>query len=109
MIELISPSRCIACNICVKVCPTNVFAEVSDTIPVIARQQDCQTCFMCEAYCPVDALYVSTQAEQAETVVEADLVANGLLGSYRKAIGWTKDGHPGADNDLMYKMMSQFH
>ena len=47
MIELISEDRCVACNICVKVCPTNVFDEVSDGIPAIARQDDCQTCFMC--------------------------------------------------------------
>ena len=49
MIELMSEGRCVACNICVKVCPTNVFDEVADGIPTIARQEDCQTCFMCEA------------------------------------------------------------
>ncbi len=59
MIEIISSTACIACDVCIKVCPTDVFERGEDGIPVIARQSDCQTCFMCEAYCPVDALYVS--------------------------------------------------
>jgi NAD-dependent dihydropyrimidine dehydrogenase PreA subunit len=59
MIELVIASRCIDCDRCVKVCPTNVFDPVPGGHPVIARQRDCQTCFMCEAYCPVDALYVA--------------------------------------------------
>ena len=28
---------------------------------VIVRQHDCQTCFMCEAWCPTDALFVAPQ------------------------------------------------
>jgi len=90
MIELLSESRCLACNICVKICPTNVFDEVSGGIPAIARREDCQTCFMCEAYCPADALYVSVLAERREPVDEAALVACGLLGSYRRNIGWAR-------------------
>ncbi|MFN9651039.1 MAG: 4Fe-4S dicluster domain-containing protein, partial [Pseudanabaena sp.] len=48
MIELVSATRCIQCNICVSVCPTNVFERVVNAPPVIARQSSCQTCFMCE-------------------------------------------------------------
>lgn len=59
MIEIISDAACIDCDKCVEVCPTNVFDAVPGGHPVIARQSDCQTCFMCEAYCPVDALYVA--------------------------------------------------
>lgn len=93
MIEFISPNRCIACNLCLRVCPTNVFDEAGESgIPVIARQHDCQTCFMCEAYCPVDALYVAPFAEEARAVEESTLIAAKLLGSYRSAIGWAKDG-----------------
>ena len=51
MIELISAERCTACNICVSACPTNVFEAVPGGLPRIARQDDCQTCFMCELYC----------------------------------------------------------
>ena len=46
MIELISDSRCTGCNICVRVCPVNVFDIVEGAAPVIARQDACQTCFM---------------------------------------------------------------
>jgi NAD-dependent dihydropyrimidine dehydrogenase PreA subunit len=59
MIEIISEVRCIECDICVKVCPANVFDRVPEAAPVIARQNDCQTCFLCEIYCPTDALYVA--------------------------------------------------
>ena len=51
MIEVIDAERCTSCDICVNVCPTNVF-DKTDGIPVIARQSDCQTCFLCELYCP---------------------------------------------------------
>ena len=58
MIEIVSETRCIECDICVKVCPANVF-DATDTVPVIARQDDCQTCYLCEIYCPTDALSTS--------------------------------------------------
>lgn len=90
MIELVSEQRCIKCNLCVDACPTNVFDEVEDAAPVIARQDDCQTCYMCEAYCPVDALYVAPNAERSVGVDERELVARGLLGSYRQSINWNK-------------------
>ncbi|WP_127492742.1 4Fe-4S dicluster domain-containing protein [Paenibacillus glycanilyticus] len=88
MIELVSEERCISCNICVKVCPTNVFDKGEDGIPVIARQSDCQTCFICEVYCPADALYVSPYAEQTVEVNEQELAEQGVLGSWRAIIGW---------------------
>ncbi|GAA3402457.1 ferredoxin family protein [Paenibacillus hodogayensis] len=90
MIELLSEDRCISCNQCVKVCPTNVFEATEDGVPVIARQSDCQTCFMCELYCPVDALYVTPFAEQAVAVLEKDVEERGLLGSYRSSFDWNK-------------------
>ena len=87
MIELVSEARCITCNKCVQVCPMNVFDAVADAPPIIARQQDCQTCFMCELYCPVDALYVAPEAGHAAPVDEHAVEINGLLGSYRQ-VGW---------------------
>ena len=62
MIEIVSKTRCIACDICVRACPADVFDPVPGSEPVIARQEDCQTCFLCEIYCPTDALYVAPNA-----------------------------------------------
>jgi NAD-dependent dihydropyrimidine dehydrogenase PreA subunit len=87
MIELVSSTRCIECNICVKVCPTNVFDAVEGGVPVIARKDDCQTCFMCETNCPVDALYVAPECDVHVAVDEAELVAAGLLGGFRENWG----------------------
>lgn len=92
MIELVSEERCIECQICVKVCPTFVFDPGENGIPVIARQEDCQTCFMCEAYCPADALYVAHHAHDRIEVDEAEVAAGGQLGSWRAAIGWGPNG-----------------
>ncbi|MFL9971120.1 4Fe-4S binding protein, partial [Paraburkholderia agricolaris] len=61
MIEIVDAARCTGCNICVGACPTNVFDIVPGSPPRIARQGDCQTCFMCELYCPEDALFVAPQ------------------------------------------------
>lgn len=90
MIELVSKNRCVSCDICVNVCPTNVFDPVPGEAPVLARQSDCQTCFLCEAYCPVDALFVAAEAHRRVEVDEEDLIAKGLLGQYRRNLGWGK-------------------
>ncbi|MDF5733280.1 MAG: 4Fe-4S binding protein [Rhizonema sp. PD38] len=105
MIELVSAMRCIECNICVNVCPTNVFESVPNAPPTIARQSDCQTCFMCELYCPVDALYVAPQVEPLESVDEKSLAEAGLLGSYRKNIGWGRERTNGAKEDSTYELL----
>jgi NAD-dependent dihydropyrimidine dehydrogenase PreA subunit len=109
MIELVSDSRCIRCDICVKACPTNVFDAVPDGPPVIARQEDCQTCFMCELYCPTDALFVAPEADETVTVREQALADNGLLGSYRAAIGWGEGRSPGARNDQSFRLLPLSH
>jgi NAD-dependent dihydropyrimidine dehydrogenase PreA subunit len=85
MIELVSETRCIECNKCVQVCPMNVFSAVKGAPPIIARQEDCQTCYMCELYCPVDALYVAPDVAHPTPVNEEMVVAQGLLGSFREA------------------------
>lgn len=100
MIELVSQSRCVTCDVCIAVCPTNVFDRGADGVPVIARQSDCQTCFMCEANCPADALFVAPQTGPvpADSPLrdEEHVVATGLIGSYRKEIGWGRGRRPGA-------------
>lgn len=100
MIELVSAQRCIGCDKCIEVCPTNVFDRGPGGIPLISRHSDCQTCFQCEANCPVDALFVSplTTPEPPASAAndELALAANGLLGSYRKRIGWGRGRTPGS-------------
>jgi len=104
VIEVISPVRCIGCDVCVAVCPTNVFDPGGPAVPVIARQGDCQTCFLCEAYCPVDALFVAPHTcplpESSPLRDEEYLTASGLLGSYRNHIGWGRGRTPGAATAL---------
>ena len=104
MIEILSKDRCINCNQCVSVCPTNVFDPASEGVPIptIARKSDCQSCFMCELYCPTDALFVTPFAEQAVAVTENELIENELLGSYRKSVGWGIGVKPTAANDGSY-------
>jgi NAD-dependent dihydropyrimidine dehydrogenase PreA subunit len=97
MIEIVSESRCIQCDKCAKVCPSNVFDTVPGGAPVIARQEDCQTCFICEAYCPADALYVDARAHEHVELNEAEVLEKNLFGVYRRQLGWAKGGSP-ADN-----------
>ena len=104
MIELVSETRCIKCDSCVSACPDNVFDAVANGVPVIARLDDCQTCFLCELYCPVDALYVSPFKEEREVVDELELVLSGRLGSYRRALGWRGIKAAGTESDLSHRL-----
>jgi NAD-dependent dihydropyrimidine dehydrogenase PreA subunit len=104
MIELVSRDRCIKCDACVEACPDNVFDPTPGEVPTIARIEDCQTCFLCELYCPTDALYVSPLKEERELVDEATLIARGLLGSYRRALGWRGIKAAGAERDLSHRL-----
>jgi NAD-dependent dihydropyrimidine dehydrogenase PreA subunit len=101
MIEFIDPERCTSCNVCVTACPTNVF-DKTDGLPVIARQGDCQTCFLCELYCPEDALFVSAFAEQSQPIDPVALRRSGQLGSYRRAVGWTRETEQLRDADRSF-------
>ncbi|MFF2480375.1 4Fe-4S binding protein [Paenibacillus sp. NPDC058071] len=107
MIEILSEERCTSCNQCVRICPTNVFQKVENGIPVIARQSDCQTCFMCELYCPVDAIYVAPNADGLENVQESTVIEDSLLGSYRESVGWGKGRKSTASDDESYLVFRQ--
>jgi NAD-dependent dihydropyrimidine dehydrogenase PreA subunit len=100
VIELVDAGGCISCDRCIDVCPTRVFDRGPDGVPVIARHDSCQTCFQCEAYCPVDALFVAPLIEPApdgSPFKDHDhLVETGLMGSYRRALGWGKGRTLGA-------------
>jgi ferredoxin len=66
----------------------------------VARLDDCQTCFLCEVYCPVDALFVAPHThplEPGSPLSDEGYVARaGLLGSYRRQVGWGHGRVPGA-------------
>jgi len=102
MIELVSAERCIGCNICVRVCPRDVFDATENGVPTIARQDDCQTCFMCELYCPTDALYVAPYADELAGVSEEILVAGDEMGSFAREMGWRRGKIGGTDGDPTY-------
>jgi NAD-dependent dihydropyrimidine dehydrogenase PreA subunit len=111
VIELISVQRCTDCNICVRVCPTNVFELGHSGMPVIARQEDCQTCFQCEAYCPEDAIFVAPLRTPAPVGSpfrdEASLAASGQLGLYRARVGWGKGPPPEVPaDDEFFKLIA---
>jgi NAD-dependent dihydropyrimidine dehydrogenase PreA subunit len=102
MIELVSASRCIGCDLCAKVCPMNVFDYGRGEAPSIARKEDCQTCFVCEAYCPADALYVAPESDRSLPVDEGALAAQGKLGRYREILGWGPGRQPQSGTDAGY-------
>ncbi|MGR6118231.1 4Fe-4S binding protein [Aeribacillus composti] len=103
MIQVLLEERCVKCNLCVNICPTNVFEKRKGEVPVISRQDDCQTCYMCELYCPVDALYVAPNADEAVEISEQELLTTGLVGSYRTNMGWQKGQKRVAAQDPAYK------
>jgi len=108
LIELISDARCVACNLCVSVCPTNVFDKVLDDVPVIARQSDCQTCFMCELYCPADAMFVAPHPDRLCGSSEAELEQAELLGGYREQVGWGPGRTPISSHEFLAQLARRF-
>ena len=61
----INENLCKGCDICIEFCPTDVF-EKSDKLnckgyylPVIAREEDCTGCLLCELMCPEFGLVIT--------------------------------------------------
>ncbi len=49
---------CTNCILCVDVCPLDVLRE-SEGTPIIAYQEDCQSCYLCKVSCPGGAIVVT--------------------------------------------------
>ncbi|MDG6907254.1 MAG: 4Fe-4S binding protein [Nitrososphaerota archaeon] len=58
VVESIDYKKCTSCDICMNVCPTDVFRKVGRLV-YIAYPEDCINCYLCETECPVDCMYVS--------------------------------------------------
>lgn len=89
MIELVLEERCVRCDKCVEVCPNEVFEGGAGELPAVARQHDCHTCFLCEVYCPTEALYVSPYNRPEPSLSADALAAQGFIGSYVRNSGWS--------------------
>lgn len=94
MIEFIVSERCTGCNVCVNACPSHVFDPGPERAPVIARPDQCQTCFMCELYCEADAIWVGPDHDRRGVADPVSVVASGQLGGLRKDYGWSADSAP---------------
>jgi NAD-dependent dihydropyrimidine dehydrogenase PreA subunit len=107
VIELINAERCTNCNLCVRICPTDVF-DRSTGQPRIARQQVCQTCFMCEVHCPEDAMYVAPLRQPAGPgsphLDEQRLLRAGYFGSYRARLGWGGQLSPPRTGEELFEL-----
>lgn len=43
---------CKACNLCIAICPTQVFEPDRDGKPIQARPENCTQCTLCWVHCP---------------------------------------------------------
>lgn len=82
MIAEIISERCTGCNSCVVACPDHVFDRAEEGLaPIIARVEQCQTCFLCELHCQEDAIYVAVGVPRSH-------LKDDPLGQIRRDYGW---------------------
>jgi NAD-dependent dihydropyrimidine dehydrogenase PreA subunit len=98
VIEVVIEENCIACGKCVEICPQDVFDLTPGGPAIIARQADCHNCMNCELYCPTDALWVSPSVGP-DPISKEEVLASGLVGNYRRALGWENGRAPQGTGD----------
>ena len=66
-IKYIDYELCVCCGVCVDTCAMDVFRmdEITKK-PFIKYIRECQSCFLCEKYCPTNAIYVTPFREKRE-------------------------------------------
>jgi NAD-dependent dihydropyrimidine dehydrogenase PreA subunit len=87
MIAHLIAERCTNCGDCVAACPALVF-DPGATVPVLARTEACETCYLCELACQADALYVAPENDSTAAPPVADLLLAGLVGRVRRDSEW---------------------
>ncbi|MGI9860134.1 ferredoxin family protein [Moorella naiadis] len=56
---------CDGCRQCTRICPEDVLRfDQENHKPLIQYLRDCQACFLCEIYCPRQAIYVTPYRER---------------------------------------------
>jgi len=64
--------KCVACGMCLEVCPRAVLRLTNGTAAIVNRDA-CIECGACSRNCPVNALYVKTGVGCATAVINAAL------------------------------------
>ena len=68
-IRKIDYGKCSKCGQCIRICPMDVLRRDGETKrPFIAYLSDCQSCFLCELYCPEEAIMVTPHRERRATM-----------------------------------------
>lgn len=53
--------RCVGCGNCQKVCAEGVYGwDAESKCPIVAHEEDCEACFLCEVNCMGNCLEVKT-------------------------------------------------
>jgi electron transport complex protein RnfB len=57
----IESSECIACDMCLRACPTEFGAIIDRRLDVVIVPELCSGCPVCVMVCPVDCIYVDEE------------------------------------------------
>ena len=75
LVHAINDDRCVGCDACVAVCPTNVLDLVNNKSKVL-RFQDCIQCEACMWACPTDALVMHPEGTEPPTLKVPEIDAS---------------------------------
>ena len=66
----LSVDKCVACGVCIEVCPHNVFA-MKETSIEIQHKDRCIECGACAKNCPTEALFVKSGVGCAQAYINS--------------------------------------